>query len=483
MQCNLHMLSEASVPPPKRPRVQRPESLRRAPPRVVVIDDDETTCELLEALLSRDGMDVQTFTDSTDAMDALQTVAPHVVLTDLEMEGHDGIDVANRIGSTHPDVPVIVITGYADLDHAVGALRAGAYDFLSKPIEANRLLPAVRRAADHNLLKAEVRRLRHREKEEASFGSIIGRSAEMRRVLSLVEQVAKTDASVLITGESGTGKELVARALHDKSERAEGSFVAVNCAAMPASLIESELFGHTQGAFTDARTARNGLFVEARGGTLFLDEIGELPIETQPKLLRALQERRVRPVGGDREVPFDARIVTATNRNLRDEVAAGRFREDLFYRINVVGIELPPLRDRGTDVLALAQHFVEAIAERYGKSVKGLRPDTARKLLAYPWPGNVRELENCVDRAVALTGYEQLTVDDLPESVSAHRSERLPVESDDPETMLTLSELEERYINKVLSAVGGNKSKAARVLGIDRRTLYRKLDRMSERPS
>jgi len=452
--------------------------MRRSTARVVVIDDDESTCDLLQAILERDGMEVESFTDSGEALEALAMSAPHVVLTDLEMEGHDGTEVVRRLGKSHPDVPVIVITGYADLEHAVGALRAGAYDFLTKPLETNLLLPSVRRAADHNLLKTEVRRLRHREAESTKFSSIIGRSVEMKRVLGLVEQVAKTDASVLITGESGTGKELIAKALHDKSERSEGSFVAVNCAAMPASLIESELFGHTQGAFTDARNARKGLFVEARGGTLFLDEIAELPVETQPKLLRALQERRVRPVGGDREVPFDARIVTATNRNLRDEVAANRFREDLFYRINVVSVELPPLRDRGTDTLALAQHFIERIAERYGKSVHGLQPETARKLMAYPWPGNVRELENCMDRAVALTRYEQITVDDLPEQVSRHKSQRLPVESDDPQTMLTLGELEERYIHKVLSAVEGNKSKAARVLGIDRRTLYRKLDRM-----
>ncbi len=447
--------------------------------RAIVIDDDEATCDLLEAALGREGVEVVSFTDAASALEEVGARPPHVVVTDLEMQGVGGLDVVQRLGQSHPDIPVVVITGHADVEHAVGALRAGAYDFLTKPLDLKRVAPAVRRAGRHHFLSAEIRRLRHRVREQHDFRSIVGSSAAMREVFGLVQRVARTDASVLVTGESGTGKELIARALHERSARSDGPFVAVNCAAVPANLIESELFGHTKGAFTDARADRKGLFAAAEGGTLFLDEIGELPIETQPKLLRALQERRVRPVGGDAEVPFDARIVTATNRTLTDEVAEGRFREDLFYRINVVTVELPPLRERGTDVLALAQHFVELISERYGKQVRGIAPDTAKCLLDYPWPGNVRELENSVDRAVALTRYDQLTVDDLPARVRDHQPDRMPsAEVDEPEAMLTLAELEERHLRRVLKLCDDNKSRAARVLGIDRRTLYRKLDRL-----
>jgi two-component system response regulator HydG len=446
----------------------------------MVVDDDDATCELVSAVLERAGMKPLTFTRGADALEAAQQNPPVVLLTDLEMQEMDGLDLMKSMRSNHPDLPVIVITGHADLDHAIGALRAGAYDFLTKPLDLKRLIPTIERAAEHHTLRAEVRRLRHRVGETKAYASMVGTSPPMKRVFELVSRVAPTDASVLITGESGTGKELVARAMHEESSRAEGPFVAVNCAAVPANLIESELFGHMRGAFTDARQDRRGLFSEADGGTLFLDEVGELPLEVQPKLLRALQERKVRPVGGDQEIPFDARVVAATNRNLRGDVEAGRFREDLYYRINVVGIEIPPLRDRGMDILALAQHFVERIADRFGKDVAGIGPDTARRLLAYPWPGNVRELENCVGRAVALTRYDKLTVSDLPDTVRSHRPERVPVEADDPEELLTLSELEARYLRRVLRVVEGNKSKAARVLGIDRRTLYRKLARLEE---
>ncbi|MCB9598583.1 MAG: sigma-54-dependent Fis family transcriptional regulator [Sandaracinaceae bacterium] len=446
--------------------------------RVLVVDDDDATCELLVAMLGSHGVEVEAFTDAESALTSANQRPPQVVLSDLEMEGTSGLELVETLGASHPDVPVLVITGHADLSHAVGALRAGAYDFLVKPFDSGRILPALRRAAEHHRLFSEVQRLRHQVEEGTHFGSIIGRSPPMRQVFDLVARVAPTDASVLVTGESGTGKELVARALHQKSEHAEGPFVAVNCAAVPANLIESELFGHSRGAFTDARTARKGLFLEAAGGTLFLDEIGELPLETQPKLLRAIQERKVRPVGTDHEVAFETRIVTATNRVLVDEVEDGRFREDLFYRINVVTIALPPLRSRGSDVLALAQHFIERIAARYGKDVVGLAPETARRLMDYPWPGNVRELENCIDRAVALTRYDHITLDDLPERLRDHRPDRLSVDSEELEHMLTLSELEARYLRRVLAVVEGNKSHAARILGIDRRTLYRKLERL-----
>jgi len=284
---------------------------------------------------------------------------------------------------------------------------------------------------------------------------------------------------VLITGESGTGKELIARAIHEHGARRDGPFLAVNCAAMPPALLESELFGHVRGAFTDAKAARTGLFAQASGGTLFLDEIGELPLEMQPKLLRALQERVVRPVGGNQEIAFDARIVTATNRDIEAEVDEKRFREDLYYRINVVRVEAPTLRERGSDVLLLAQHFLLGFAAKSGKEASGITLEATEKLVAYNWPGNVRELENCVERAMALRRGGALTVDDLPEKIRHYRPDRLILVTDKIDEVLTLDELDRRYIQRVLALVGGNKSRAADLLGLDRRTLYRRLDRVS----
>jgi two-component system response regulator HydG len=281
---------------------------------------------------------------------------------------------------------------------------------------------------------------------------------------------------VLITGESGTGKEVVARALHRQSRR-EGAFVAINCAAMPEALLESELFGHVRGAFTDARDSRPGLFVQARRGTLFLDEIGDMPVGLQPKLLRVLQERTVRPVGGASEVPVDVRILAATNRDLESAIEEKRFREDLYFRINVIQIPLPPLRARAPDILPLAQHFIGRFTPRAGKTVTGISPPAAAKLLAYTWPGNVRELSNCVERAVTLARFEQISVEDLPEKIRDHHASQLVLGGDDPTELLSMEEVERRYILRVLDAVGGNKTAAARILGFERKTLYRKLDR------
>jgi two-component system response regulator HydG len=300
----------------------------------------------------------------------------------------------------------------------------------------------------------------------------------MRDVFNLVDQVAQTDATVLVTGESGTGKELIARAIHNNGPRAGAPFVAINCAAVPASLLESELFGHVKGAFTDAKRTREGLFLQATGGTLFLDEIGEMPLDMQAKLLRVLQEHKVRPVGGDTELVFDTRIISATNRDLEDDVAANRFREDLFYRINVICIDVPPLRSRGSDVLLLAQHFLERYAGKLGKAVEGFAPEAARVLRDYNWPGNVRELENCIERAVTLTRFSLISVDDLPSSLQDFQPRSMVITVEDPETLPSLTEMEERYIRQVLEAVDWNKSRAARILRVDRRTLYRKMERL-----
>jgi two-component system response regulator HydG len=305
----------------------------------------------------------------------------------------------------------------------------------------------------------------------------VGQSAAIRKVYDLVERVAESDVSVLITGESGTGKEVIAQALHRRSRRSHGPFVAINCTAMAESLLESELFGHVRGAFTDAREARTGLFAQAKGGTLFLDEIGDMPVTLQPKILRALQERRIRPVGGNAELPVDVRILAATNRDLEAAIEEKRFREDLYFRLNVIQIPLPPLRSRAGDVLPLAQHHLEAFAERAGKPIKGIAPAAAATLAAYAWPGNVRELQNCIERAVALARFEQIVVDDLPEKIRNYRPSHVLVAGDDPAELAPMEEVERRYIVRVLEAVRGNKAAAARILGFERKTLYRKLER------
>lgn len=444
---------------------------------LLIVDDDESACEFLDTVLSGQGFRVTSEVTAEAALSRLSGQEFDAMLTDVYMHGMDGIELCRRVQALRPDLPVLVVTGEASLDAAVAALRAGAYDFITKPIDTKLLMPAINRAVQHYRLNAEVRRLRRALDDTRRFGAIIGKSPAMQQVFDLIVRVADSEASVLVTGESGTGKELVARSIHEHSARVAGPFVALNCAAVPANLIESELFGHARGAFTDAKTSRDGLFAQADGGTLFLDEIGELPLEMQPKLLRALQERRIRPVGVSKEIPFDARIVTATNRDLESEVEAGRFREDLLYRIDVVRVELPPLRMRGRDVLLLAQAFIERFADQGGRNVRQLDPVAAERLLSYDWPGNVRELENCMERAVALARIDRITLEDLPRKIREHRPERVVLTADDPEDLPTLDELERRYIGKVLGAMGGNKSQAAKVLGLDRRTLYRRLEK------
>jgi two-component system response regulator HydG len=389
----------------------------------------------------------------------------------------NGFAFCERMAANRPEVPVVMITAFGSLDSAVGAIRVGAWDFLTKPFDVETLRLTLTRAVQHRRLRDEVRRLRQVVSEGRGLDQMIGSSAPMQEVKDLVGRVADADAAVLITGESGTGKELVAHAVHQRSRNSTGPFVAINCAAIPEALLESELFGHVKGAFTDARAPRQGLFLKASGGTLFLDEIGEMPLGMQPKLLRALQERTVRPVGGDTEIPYDARIITASNRDLETEVSERRFREDLFYRINVLRIDVPALRVRGNDILFLAQHFVTQFSQQTHKSVLGLSPPVAEKLMAYRWPGNVRELQNCIERAVALTRFGELTVDDLPEKIRDYRSTDATVPGIGPEEVLTMDEVERRYILRVLKQLDGNKTMAADLLGLDRRTLYRKLER------
>jgi two-component system response regulator HydG len=401
-----------------------------------------------------------------------------VVVTDLNMRGIGGIELCEHVVANRPDVPVVVLTAFGNLESAISAIRAGAYDFINKPVEIDVLAIAAERAATHRRLREEVKRLRVEAGKAPRFDTLVGQAPAMQTVYDLVERVAASDATVLVSGESGTGKEVVARAIHAHGRRRAGSFVAINCAAMPESLLESELFGHAKGAFTDAKTAEPGLFSRASRGTIFLDEIGDMPLGLQPKLLRVLQERTVRPVGGRDEIPVDVRVVAATNRDLESAIEEGRFREDLYYRINVVHIPMPPLRARVGDILPLAQHFLSLFASRADKSVTGIAAPAAEKLVAYAWPGNVRELQNCMERAVALTRFEHIVVDDLPEKIRDYRRSHVIVTSDDPSELVPLEEVERRYIARVMEAVSGNKTAASRILGIDRKRLYRMLDRL-----
>jgi len=371
--------------------------------QILIVDDEEDSRAALEALLGTWGYATDTASQGREALEKAPLLRPSLVITDLMMPDMDGLALLNALQQEMPRVPVIILTGRASVDTAVGAMRQGAYDYLTKPVDLDRLRLLVEKALDRARTLDEITILRRRVKDVWGMGRLIGRSAPMQEVHRLIEQAAATSAPVLIHGETGTGKELVARTLHDLSARAVGPFVAVNCAAMPETLLESEIFGHERGAFTDARDRRAGLLPYADGGTVFLDEVGELPLGLQPRLLRALQERVVRPVGSNLEVPFDVRVVAASHRGLRTEVAAGRFRQDLFYRLAVVEVELPPLRERGSDILSLAQLFLRRFARLTGKHVTGLAAATADCLLAYRWPGNVRELQNTIERAVILT--------------------------------------------------------------------------------
>jgi two-component system response regulator AtoC len=445
--------------------------------RVLVADDDRSMCELLQAGLARRGFEVTWRTSAAEALAAMSEGDFDVIVTDLNMPGTNGLELCERVTANRPDVPVVVITAFGSMDTAVAAIRAGAYDFITKPFEMDVLRLTLDRAAQHHRLRDEVKRLRQAVTESRGFGEILGSSPPMRQVLDLVNRAAESDATALITGESGTGKELVARALHQHSRRHDGPFIAVSCAAMPEALLESELFGHARGAFTDAKIPRTGLLLQASGGTLLLDEIGDMPLELQPKLLRALEDRRIRPLGENSERPFDVRLVCATNRDLEADVEEKRFRADLFYRINVIHIELPPLRERDGDVLPLAQHFVQHFSRAVGKPVAGVSTAAAEKLLAYSWPGNVRELRNCIERAVALTRFEEIAVEDLPEKVQNYRRSRVVVDLDDTEHLASMEEVERRYILRVLEAAGGQRTRAAQILGLDRKTLYRKLER------
>ena len=446
------------------------------PEKILIIEDESSMRDLLIEDLARRGYEPVGRDRALTSGQDLAEYQPDLIITDINLGGTDGLTLCKQLREYAPDIPVVVITGFGTLETAIEAIRAGAYDFVTKPFDLSAFALVVERALSYRKLTLEVRELREQTRGADDVDGIIGESAQIRRFKSMLARVAKSSASVLILGESGTGKEVAARELHRLSPRANGPFVAINLAAVPAALLEGELFGHTKGAFTDARTNREGLFVQANGGTLLLDEVGELPLELQPKLLRALEEHRVRPLGSSAEVPFDARVVACTNRDLVSAADEGRFREDLLYRLNVIELELPPLRVRGRDILRLAQVFVDRFAAADGSNPLRLSPEVARKLLAYPWPGNVRELRNCMEHAVALAESGAIQCADLPSRVCAFSDSHVVLASDNPDDLVSLEEVERRYILRVLETVQGNKARAARILGLGRKTLYRKLE-------
>jgi DNA-binding NtrC family response regulator len=440
-------------------------------PRLLIVEDDGGLAAILAALAARDGYEPVLASSVAEGLSALDGGGIDVVLTDFRLADGEGLAILERARSTDPRIAVVAMTAYGTVDIAVRLVRAGAYDVLTKPVEPSAVRAALARAIEARTLRGEVERLRRELASRAGIDGIIGRSAALADLIELVRRVADNPSTVLITGPSGSGKERVARALHHSSRRADRPFVAINMAAVPDALLESELFGHEKGAFTDARTQKEGLFVAARGGTLLLDEIGELPLSLQAKMLRALAEREVRPVGSTRAVAFDARVVAATHRDLRAAVREGRFREDLFYRLAVIELRVPPLRDRPEDILPLAEHFLARAAVRAGRTFRGISNAAAALLTEYDWPGNARELENVIERAVALARDAWIGPDDLPPHVKPGASARLFESA--AERSMTLETLERGYVAHVLERCGGNKKRAAALLGINRRTIQR----------
>jgi DNA-binding NtrC family response regulator len=446
-----------------------------ASPLLLIVDDDRVARELLAETLGREGYRVRVAGGGEEALRLAGAEPVDMALVDLRMPDVDGLAVLKQLAMIQPDLPVVILTAFATIETAIAAVNAGAFDYLSKPFRMEEIKIVVRRTLDARRLARE--NLQYRQELGARYGfeGLVGQSHQMVEIYKLIARMAALETTVLIEGETGTGKELVARAIHGASGRAARPFVVVDCAALPETLFESELFGHERGAFTGAFATRRGLLETSAGGTCFLDEIGELTAPLQAKLLRTLQERSVRRVGGNDEIPFDVRVVVATNRDLRKLVADGGFRDDLYYRLNVVTITVPPLRERASDIPLLAQHFLEVFARRTGRVVKRLAPESVALLAGYRWPGNVRELAHVIERATALSSSETLLPDDFPSHLGEERDRapRLPAEG------MTLEDVKRWYVNKVLEESGGNKLRAAELLGIDRRTLYRILERQA----
>ena len=436
---------------------------------MLVADDEPSSRSGLAALLRDEGYDVELAADGYKAVARLEDISPDVLLTDLKMPGLDGLELLRRARQMHPELVVILMTGFAEIETAVKAMREGAEDYLTKPLQIEELVISIERALERRGLRREAHELRARLRDKLRFDNIIGTSPAMQEVFKTIAQVAPSRASVLITGESGTGKELVAQAIHEHSPRADKPFVRLHCAALAESILESELFGHEKGAFTGSIGRREGRFWQANGGTLFLDEIGEISQAVQVKLLRFLQERTFERVGGNETIKVDVRVIAATNRDLASEVASGRFREDLFYRLNVVNVELPPLRARPSDVLPLAAHFLQKFSRENGKLIAGFDAAAIARILSYRWPGNVRELENVIERAVVLCDSKLVGDKCLPAGVGATPRGAIRIPG------ATMDEIERYAILTTLEACGGKTTRAAQMLDISVRKIQYKL--------
>lgn len=447
--------------------------LERKKPSLLIVDDDEAALQSLSQIFEQEGFNIRLARSGEEALDQLRVEPAQVVLADLRMPGMDGLGLLRAIKTLTPDTEVVIMTAFGTIEKAVEAMREGAYDFVTKPLRRPLVVRSVNRAYEKAALKAENLALRQELEAVAGERALIGNSPAMRKVLDTIAQVASSTATVLIQGESGTGKELVARAIHRRSPRAKGPFVAINCAAIPVTLLESELFGHERGAFTGAFARREGRFKLADGGTLFLDEVAELDPLVQAKLLRVLQEGEFERLGGTQTIKTDVRVIASTNKPLVDLVREGKFRTDLFYRLNVITINLPPLRDRMEDVPLLAQHFLARFAARNRKDVRAISREAMELLMAHDWPGNVRELENTIEHAVVLCRGDTIRAEDLPDLVARDSQARqyLTIQLGTP-----LEEIEQKVIQETLRMTKGNKRLAAQLLGIATRTIYRKLE-------
>jgi two-component system response regulator AtoC len=444
--------------------------------RVLVVDDEENIRLVLRTLLRKHGYEVEVAASGEDALGALESFDPDVILTDVRMPRMGGLDLLGALKAKQHPATVIVMSAYGNVDLAIEAMKAGAYDYVSKPFKPDEVVLALRKAEERETLRRENRALKEQIQKENQFESILAKSHEMVAIFRTITKVADFKTTVLITGESGTGKELVARAIHGRSSRKAGPFVAINCGAIPENLLESELFGHRKGAFTDATTDRRGLFEEATGGTLFLDEIGELPVNLQVKLLRVLQEEGIRRLGDTKDVKVDVRIIAATHRDLQADVKSGRFREDLFYRIHVLSIHIPPLRDRREDIALLLEHFLVRNNARLGTSIRGVAVDARKLLLEYAWPGNVRELENTIERAMVLAETDVLQASDLSDRIrDALDPVQVQLASGELSVKKTTAVIEQILIRRALVKTKGNRTRAADLLEISHRALLYKI--------
>jgi two-component system response regulator HydG len=452
-------------------------------PSILIVDDESGILDTLRILLRKEGFEVTTAQGGKAGLDQIRSGNHDIVLTDVRMPQVTGMDILQAAREQDTMTPVILMTAQASLQTAIQAVNQGAFYYIQKPFSNEEMLAILRRACEYRQIRVENRQLKQeiRRKDKSTVTRPIGKSRRFTDVLRLAEQVAPNESTVLIQGESGTGKEVLARYIHNLSNRADGPFLSINCGALPENLLESELFGHVKGSFTGAVRDKQGLFAAARGGTFFLDEVGEMPPSLQIKLLRVLQEREVIPVGATETIPVDVRIVAATNRDLEEEVRRGHFRSDLFYRLNVIALELPSLRDRRDDLVLLIDHCLQELATDRDNSPKALSADALDAVMVYDWPGNVRELQNALEHAVVLSKGTLIEPQSLPERITRRRREPLVAERSSPNPSLEV--IERAYIMWVLQAEGGNKTRAAEILGIDPSTLYRKLSRYEEQPA